>query len=451
MNFVHAANRPAAGTINLGIGDRARPEPIAEGSTNVDSRSQSSRPHAIALRSLCKADLGSDDLSDCVFGNYRLSQRLGRGGMGVVYQATHLSLGKEFAIKFIASEVGDSAAVRQRFIREYQSLGQLNHPHIIDVVDAGSIDGLNFYVTDLLIGKDLSRWLSQRPRPSLGAVCELMRQTALGLGHAHEHRLLHRDIKPSNLFLESSGNVKLLDFGLVRCERDVADLTSSDQIVGTVDYMSPEQAENAQQCAAASDLYSLGATMLFLLSGAPPFPDAEYPNLVSKLRGHLGEVPPWLEANRTSLPRDLRTLIESMLSKSPNDRPDSASQVAERLKRWADRGQLNRWLDVPSTRSPETPSLTTAQSDIRHRFGSSRRMLPWLIAGAVLTAVSLASFPLFCNNSSTAPVVSTSQADAAKDQPTMVTSSVRSATLNARPLRVRPSKPDPTRPGSIAP
>ncbi len=287
------------------------------------------------LRPLRRQELGQADLSGFACHNYRLGKRLGCGGMGVVYQAQHTVLGKTFAMKFVAKEASDHSESTKRFVQELTAIGKLNHPHIVSATDAGEVDGVPYYVTELLDGHDLVHWIATHGPADIGTACEMIRQSALGLGHAHRHGFLHRDIKPSNLFFETRGNIKLLDFGLVRSQQESSELTGSGQMMGTVDYFSPEQAEDCRHCTPASDIYSLGATMIYLLSGEPPYPDHQYPTIVSKLRGHMIDRPQWLVQHASDLPHKLVALLDSMLAKSPQKRPQSCEAVAEQLVTWA--------------------------------------------------------------------------------------------------------------------
>jgi serine/threonine protein kinase len=326
---------------------------------------------AAATYRLCRADLGRDDLSAFTFSHYRLGRRIAAGGMGVVYRAQHLSLGKAFAIKFISAEAAHDRQAIERFVQEFRAIGQLQHPHIISAVDAGAIDGIPFYVAELLEGHDLVGWVQQRGVASVGAACEVIRQAVSGLAHAHAAGFLHRDIKPSNLFLDGSGHLKLLDFGLVRHAQLAPGLTRTAHFMGTVDYLAPEQADDARQCTPASDIYALGCTLLFLLSGAVPFPDAQYPSLHAKLQGQHTDLPPWLRspANRASLPADMRRCLLSMLEKSPAARPQSSDELLQRIRTWADPLQLQTWLQTPTDAAPDAfPHDTGRPRDLRPRI-----------------------------------------------------------------------------------
>src|SRR5207302_5038885 len=184
----------------------------------------------------------------------------------------------------IRQDQRDSADILERFQRETRLLAELRHPHIVQAYDAGLAGDVWFLAMELLEGIDLAGLVHQRGRLPVGLACEYIRQAALGLQHAHQRGLVHRDIKPSNLFLTAEG-VKLLDLGLARPQAAGAqgELTQNNSVMGTPDYLAPEQAVDPRKAGARSDLYSLGCTLYFLLTGQPPFPEG---TLTQKLLAH---------------------------------------------------------------------------------------------------------------------------------------------------------------------
>ena len=205
-------------------------------------------------------------------GDYEILREIGHGGMGVVYQAQHRLLDQVVAIKVLPeSSLGDRQAVR-RFQREMLSIGRLNHPNIIRALNAGQDRGVHYLVMEFGDGLDFRELVGQYGRLSPGAACELIRQAAVGLQHIHEHSLVHRDIKPANLMLSRDASVKILDLGLARLEtRQMSrDLTGPGVAMGTVDYMAPEQWVDSSAVDIRADIYSLGCTLYFLLTGQPP-------------------------------------------------------------------------------------------------------------------------------------------------------------------------------------
>ncbi len=340
--------------------------------------------HGVAKSPIRHSPFAADmeDPSGREFGAYRLVRLLGRGGMGAVYEAEHQQLEKRFAIKVISADAITSAQARLRFISEFKALGALNHPNIVSAVDAGIIDGVEYFVTELLEGKDVAEWVESRGLPTIGAACEIGRQSALGLAHAHSRKLLHRDIKPSNVFLPLCGPVKLLDFGLVRDQQVESGMTATGMFMGTIDYMSPEQAESPNGCTATSDLYSLGATLHYLLCGLPPHPDSTHPSIASKLRGKISDAP-WLKTHAQALPKELLDILLSLLEVYPNQRIQSATALAERLAEWSESTTLQAWIEGQDSNN----SVTSRQTKATRRLG--KRLSRWGIYTAGLTTATI--------------------------------------------------------------
>ncbi len=275
-------------------------------------------------------------------GPYRLIKPIGRGGMGCVYQAEHQRLHKAIALKLLPLGIANAHAI-ERFEREIQAAGRLHHPSIVNATDAGTEAGYLYLAMELIDGTDLGR-LSRSLAPlAIADVCELGRQLALGLAHAHQNGMVHRDIKPSNVMLNSAGQVKLLDFGLVmlnRWDSPLGELTTVGQFLGTLDYMAPEQAERSSNADYRSDLYSLGATMFRLLTGQLPvaiFPDQ---SPLEKLRVLSNHSPLKIATLRSDAPEGLAKLIDQLLKTNPSSRPASAAHVAEALEEYCSGADL---------------------------------------------------------------------------------------------------------------
>jgi formylglycine-generating enzyme required for sulfatase activity len=257
-------------------------------------------------------------------GPYLLLAKLGEGGMGAVYRARHERLGKVFALKVLPPGRRDPAR-ETRFEREMRAVGRLEHPHIVRATDAGEDRGVPFLAMELIDGIDLSRLVRRRGPLRPAEACEAIRQAALALAHAHDRGLIHRDVKPSNLLLTSDGKVMLLDLGLALAAGDPVEplggargeaptevghvtLTETGMAVGTRDYMAPEQATAPHAVDARADVYGLGATLHFLLTGRPPRDPAPRP---------VG----------------LAALLDRMLAPDPADRFQTAAEVAIALAR----------------------------------------------------------------------------------------------------------------------
>ncbi len=238
-------------------------------------------------------------------GHYQLLARVGAGGMGRVFKAIHVTMQRVVAVKVMAGELMSDRRAHARFLREVHSVTQLNHPHIVSAYDA-AVDGQWCYlVLEFVDGRDAAALLTDCGPPSIPVACEIIRQAALGLQHAHDNGMLHRDLKPGNLivsdrrssapeFLLPVGGgpvvtpkgwpadpwVKILDFGLVRARSidspsivgpGITPLTREGYVVGTPEFMSPEQASESRQTDVRSDIYGLGCTFYCLLTGRPPF------------------------------------------------------------------------------------------------------------------------------------------------------------------------------------
>jgi serine/threonine protein kinase len=281
-------------------------------------------------------------------GSYRILDRLGTGGTGTVYLAEHVLMKRKVAVKVLPAVLAHDPLVLERFRREAQAAAALCHPNVVHVYDFRQEGPLYFLVMEHIDGPSLQQLLARRGRLAVGAACEYVRQAALGLQHAHEHGLVHRDVKPANLLVDASGTVKVLDLGLARYEADdgesLTQLFSSNAVLGTADYLSPEQALSLHDVDGRADVYSLGATLFALLVGRPPFHDA---SLGQKLMWHQTKTPERVAALRPEVPGELSDLVARMLEKRPDDRPGTAAEVAAALGAWASKPAAVR----PSSRT----------------------------------------------------------------------------------------------------
>ena len=269
---------------------------------------------------------------DTPLGPYRVVARIAEGGMGTVYEAVHTKLGKPVALKILTARLMlDESAVR-RFEREMKAVGRLEHPNVVSATDAGEAEGVHYLAMELVQGLDLSRLVKKLGPLPVADACELIRQAALALHYVHQQGLVHRDVKPSNLMLTNKGQVKLLDLGLaLLADPHEADLSIIHQVLGTLDYIAPEQADDSHQVDCRADVYSLGCTLYGLLCGKAPFADGRNSSAYKKIVAHRELPPPSLRRRRTDVPEEVVDLIQRMLAKAPNDRPQTADEVATTL------------------------------------------------------------------------------------------------------------------------
>lgn len=261
---------------------------------------------------------------------YRLVRLLGQGGMGEVYEAEHRVMGRSVALKVINRAFTASPAAVERFRREVRAASKLSHPNVVHAYDAENAGETHFLVMEFVTGVTLSRLVQQRGPLPIAEACEYVRQAALGLQHAHERGLIHRDVKPDNLILTEGGQVKVLDFGLaaltVEGKRD--GLTDDNVIMGTPDYLAPEQAEDARRADGRADVYSLGCSLYYLLTAAVPFPGG---TPLQKILAHRERPAPSPRKERPDVPRELDAVVRRMLAKRPEDRYQTAGEVAAAL------------------------------------------------------------------------------------------------------------------------
>jgi hypothetical protein len=271
---------------------------------------------------------------------YRVIRLLGAGGMGAVYEAEHLVMQRPVAVKVINRAYTGNAEALDRFRGEVRKAARLSHPNIVTTYDAEDAGDTRFLVMEYIEGTDLGRLVHERGPLDVDRACDYVRQAALGLQYAFEKGMVHRDLKPHNLMLMASpvpsgpGVVKILDFGLAHFASEAAPAacrTGTGVVLGTVDYIAPEQADNAHQADIRSDIYSLGCTLYHLLAGQPPFPTG---SPIQKVMAHVEKKPQPLTELRNDLPEGLMPVIDRMMAKKPNRRYLKPIEVANALERF---------------------------------------------------------------------------------------------------------------------
>jgi serine/threonine-protein kinase len=325
------------------------------------------------------------------FGPYRLVKPLGEGGMGEVFKAWQPRLDRLIALKFILPQYLDKQSIAlNRFQREARAIAQLRHPNIIVLYDADEIDGIPFIAMEYVEGVSLAEMVRRTGPLSVKKSCDYMRQAALGLQHAFENGFVHRDIKPSNIMVSqtkkkvgapvvkqrslvtmhdlkrlsdcdgssSSDRIKILDMGLARLNESVvnasvvaAPLTAMGAMVGTPDYVAPEQARDSSKVDIRADLYSLGCTFYFILSGRVPFPGG---TALEKVVKHQCDVATPLKTIRRDIPQKVVDIVERLLAKNPEDRFQTPNEVANAITRYL--------VDPGAKPTPPPPSDTVSES-----------------------------------------------------------------------------------------
>lgn len=350
-------------------------------------------------------------------GDYLLLEKLGAGGMGTVFRAVHTRLERTVAIKLLpARRMQDPAAVA-RFQREMLVVGQLNHPAIVQATDAGESDGVHFLAMEYVEGFDLAEVLARCGPLSIADACALVCQAAIGLAHAHECDIVHRDVKPSNVMLGRDGAVKILDLGLAlvsgvhgACD----ELTTVGQLMGSLDYMAPEQCDSSHDVDARADIHGLSATLYKLLCGSAPYVTEGQASPLQKLKTlATAASPPTLIERSPAIPAELSTIVQRGLERDPADRFASMQELAAALEPWTREADIPALIqrceanprNAPS--EPRTGSMVPNRSALKptsprkevdgNRSGGS--WWSWVGAGVIAaTLLALAGYVIYLEN-----------------------------------------------------
>lgn len=264
-----------------------------------------------------------------VLGEYTVLKCIGAGGMGVVVKAQHRRMKRDVAIKMLPTATMKSQDTIDRFYREVEAAARLVHVNIVTAFDAGEQEGIHYLVMEFVNGRDLAHILKKNGPLPVGQTISWIIQAALGLKYAHEQGVIHRDIKPGNLLIDKkNGRVKLLDMGLARMDEaidpDVERITSVGQVLGTCDYMAPEQAEDLHSADHRADIYALGCTMFRLLTGELPYPGQ---TVIQILLGHRESPIPSMRVHRSKVSEKLDAVFKKMVAKKREDRYQSMDEV----------------------------------------------------------------------------------------------------------------------------
>jgi serine/threonine protein kinase len=272
-----------------------------------------------------------------LIGNYLILDKVGQGGMGMVFKARHRKLGRLGALKILPPSFTRDKGAVTRFRREFETAARLKHVNVVAAFEADEDRGVHFLVMDYVVGINLERVVVEHGPLPVPVAVECLIQSARGLEAAHENGIIHRDIKPGNLMLDRRGTVRVLDLGLARIvdasnpfSKTVAGrLTQSGTYMGSVDYMAPEQAEDAHTADHRSDIYSLGCTFFFLLTGREPFAGA---SILKRMVAHQEHAAPSLRAIRPEVSPALEAVYQKMMAKRPEERPASMTEVIAQLQ-----------------------------------------------------------------------------------------------------------------------
>lgn len=305
-----------------------------------------------------------------ILGNYVLQEKIGSGGMGVVYKAQHRRMKRIVAVKALSEAAMKTSNVVKRFLREAEAAAKLSHPNIVAAYDADEIDGVPFLAMEYVDGVDLAKHVKEHGPMTLDKAFDCILQAARGLEHAHLQGIVHRDIKPANLLLDAHGTVKILDMGLARIQdgsqssvtvAEAAAITQVGSIVGTVDFMAPEQAVNSRTADHSSDIYSLGATLYFLLTGNPMY---NSPNLMARLLAHRESALPSICEARPLTPPQVDSIFHRMVAKKKSDRYPNMTEVIRDLTNWRSASPSRGSSPQSPTSDPVNPNSDVPNSVI---------------------------------------------------------------------------------------
>jgi len=305
---------------------------------------------------------------------YRILAPLGEGGMGVVYKAEHKLMGRIVALKVINKRFIANEQAIERFRREVRAAAKLSHTNIVTAHDAEEANGLHFLVMEFVDGICLDRFTLKQKNPvAVALACHFIRQAALGLQHAHQQGMVHRDIKPQNLILTRKGHIKILDFGLARVgeEQNEQHLSSPNLVVGTPDYLAPEQARDSHNVDTRADIYALGCTLYFLLTRKVPYPGG---SAYEKMFAHTELLADPLSKTRSDVPQEIESILTVMMAKRPEDRYQTPADVAMALAPFAKLSTSSATDFLPARSFPEAIPIDSVRADTEmYAVGDTRR------------------------------------------------------------------------------
>lgn len=422
---------------------------------------------------------------------YKVLERVGAGGMGVVFKAQHRFMDRIVALKVINPTLMANPNAVSRFRREVRAAAKLNHPSIVTAFDADQAGDLHFLVMEFIDGISLARFVEKKGPMPVGQACHFVRQAALGLQHAHQQGMVHRDIKPQNLMVNRRGQVKLLDLGLARLidsndddepatpvsarshasvGSTLADAirarvglsargTATSVVLGTPDYLAPEQAEDSRSVDIRADLYSLGCTLYFMLSGRVPFPEG---NIFERLVQHKLDDPTPIESLRPDVPGEVVDIVKKLMAKKPGDRFQTPVDLATALAQFATLQPESIALDrddasdskrsdtltsgaadtFPSNSRPGSPTRTRRVVRRRSAGNDLRPVFKWIAAAIAFQILLIAvgvTRSYLRRQKADVPETTSSPVSSGEVEPNLPPPPDRSAKPNVPPTRPKPS------------
>jgi serine/threonine protein kinase len=345
------------------------------GAAAIDDEFRAARMVDMAILTNYQAEQLKAGRTKLNLGPYIITDWIGQGGMGQVFKAVHKMMGRECAVKVLPMHKATPESIAN-FAREIRTQAQLDHPHLVRAFDAGHDGKVHYLVTEYVPGTDLRRLVRSRGALSVQQSANVILQAALGLAYAHSRGLIHRDVKPGNILVTPEGVAKVSDLGLAGYINEGDQDPRAGKIVGTADYLSPEQIQTPREVTKASDIYSLGCTLYYAVCGKVPYPGG---STRDKARRHCEETPWHPRRFNPDLSEEFVEIIADMMEKDPKERIQSAEEVASRLEPWAqDASPLiaqqlskSRWLAPPPPEDddnegapPEPPPIANRLRDV---------------------------------------------------------------------------------------
>ncbi len=300
-------------------------------------------------------------------GPYVINDWIGQGGMGQVFKAVHEILGRESAVKVLPLSKANTDSI-SNFHREIRTQAQLDHPHLVRAFDAGEDGNVHYLVVEFVPGTDLRRLVRAQGRLTIQQASNVIMQAAKGLEYAHSRGLIHRDVKPGNILVTPNGIAKVSDLGLAGFIHEADNDPRKGKIVGTADYLAPEQIRNPNEITSVSDIYALGCTLYYAITGKVPYPGGSAKN---KARRHLEETPWHPRRFNEEVSDEFVDLIADMMEKDPSMRVQTAGEIVSRLEPWAldasplgtDQMLRSRWMPAPLPTSKDSEPEFGAEQD----------------------------------------------------------------------------------------